>query len=73
MRGCYTMVGEVEHQREALQTGQIAGLLPTKLPQITLRHGQVMWLRTKLGYRGTVRRSAFHEYIKSLRKLGTTA
>ena len=44
--------------------------LPTKLPRITLRHGQVLWLLAELGYRGTVRKSAFFEYIKSLRKLG---
>jgi hypothetical protein len=42
----------------------------TKLPSIKLRHGQVLWLLTELGYRGTVSKSAFFEYIKSLRKLG---
>jgi len=30
----------------------------------------VLWLLTELGYRGGVSRSAFFEYIKSLRKLG---
>ena len=44
--------------------------LPAKLPTIRLRHGQVLWLLTELGYRGTVSKSAFFEYIKSLRKLG---
>jgi len=44
--------------------------LPAKLPRIQLRHGQVLWLLTELGYRGTVSESAFFEYIKSLRKLG---
>ena len=45
-------------------------LLPAKLPSIRLRHGQVLWLLTELGYRGAVSESAFFEYIKSLRKLG---
>ena len=45
-------------------------LLPAKLPSIKLRHGQVLWLLTELGYRGTVSKSAFFEYVKSLRKLG---
>ena len=44
--------------------------LPAKLPSIRLRHGQVLWLLTELGYRGTVSKSAFFEYVKSLRKLG---
>jgi len=30
----------------------------------------VLWLLTELGYRGTVSKSAFFEYVKSLRKLG---
>jgi hypothetical protein len=45
-------------------------LLPAKLPCIRLRHGQVLWLLTELGYRGTVSETTFFEYIKSLRKLG---
>jgi hypothetical protein len=45
-------------------------LLPIGLPRIRLRHGQVLWLLTKLGYRGAVSKSVFFEYIKSLRKLG---
>ncbi len=44
--------------------------LPSKLPPIRLRHGQALWLLAELGYRGTVSRSTFYEYIKSLRKLG---
>jgi len=44
--------------------------LPQTLPKIRLRHGQVLWLLTELGYRGDVSESAFYEYIKSLRKLG---
>jgi hypothetical protein len=47
-----------------------ANVLPNKLPPIKLRYGQVMWLLTELGYREAVSQSAFHEYIKSLRKLG---
>jgi hypothetical protein len=37
---------------------------------ICSRHGQVMWLLTELGYSDAVSRSTFHEYVKSLRKLG---
>ena len=48
----------------------IDNLLPKNSPQIKLRHGQVLWLLTELGYRGAVSDSAFFEYIKSLRKLG---
>jgi hypothetical protein len=45
-------------------------LHPVKLPIIRLRHGQVLWLLTELGYRGAVSEMVFFEYIKSLRKLG---
>lgn len=45
-------------------------LLPKKLPPIDLRHGQVIWLLTKLGYADSVTRHTFHVYIKSLRKFG---
>jgi hypothetical protein len=48
----------------------LAQVLPKKLPQIKLRYGQVMWLLTELGCGDAVSRSAFHEYMKSLRKLG---
>jgi hypothetical protein len=44
--------------------------LPATLPQISLRYGQVIWLLTELGYSGAVSRSTFHEYLRSLRKLG---
>ena len=44
--------------------------LPKRLPEIQLRHGQVLWLLTELGYGGFTSKSAFFEYIKSLRKLG---
>ena len=44
--------------------------LPTELPNIALRHGEAIWLLTKLGFRGNAAQSTFHEYIKSLRKLG---
>lgn len=54
--------------RPSLQ--DVDGVLPKKLPEIQLRHGQVLWLLTELGYRGVVSESAFFEYIKSLRKLG---
>ncbi len=47
-----------------------ANVLPKKLPPIKLRYGQVMWLLTELGYGGAVSRSTFHEYMRSLRKLG---
>ncbi len=47
-----------------------ADYLPDKLPSIRLRHGQVLWLLTELGYRGSVNTATFYEYIKSLRKLG---
>jgi hypothetical protein len=64
------MTGKVKHGGGALRTEQIADLLPARLPQITLRHGQVLWLLTELGYRDAVNKSTFYEYIKSLRKLG---
>jgi hypothetical protein len=54
--------------RPSLQ--DVDGVLPKKLPKIQLRHGQVLWLLTELGYRGIVSESAFFEYVKSLRKLG---
>jgi hypothetical protein len=45
-------------------------VLPKKLPKIKLRYGQVMWLLTELGCGDAVSRSAFHEYLRSLRRLG---
>jgi hypothetical protein len=47
-----------------------AHLLPDRLPHISLRHGQVIWLLTELGFAEGVTRHTFHVYIKSLRKLG---
>jgi hypothetical protein len=47
-----------------------ADVLPNKLPPIKLRYGQVKWLLTELGYGNAVSQSAFHEYMRSLRKLG---
>lgn len=44
--------------------------VPSGLPSITLRHGQVLWLLTKLGFADNVNKHTFHVYIKSLRKLG---
>jgi len=44
--------------------------LPKRLPALHLRYGQVLWLLTQLGYGEGVSRSAFHEYMRSLRKLG---
>lgn len=48
----------------------LAHLLPNRLPPIRLRHGQVIWLLTELGFGEGVSRHTFHVYIKSLRKLG---
>jgi hypothetical protein len=44
--------------------------LPAKLPPITLRHGQVIWLLVELGHSAGVSEQTFYEYIKSLRKVG---
>ena len=46
-------------------------ILPTELPNIGLRHGEAIWLLTELGFRGDATKSTFHEYVKSLRKLGS--
>jgi hypothetical protein len=45
--------------------------LPGKLPNIRLRHGETLWVLSRLGFRGDASSSTFYEYIKSLRKLGT--
>jgi hypothetical protein len=45
-------------------------MLPIQLPSIELRHGQVLWLLSELGYSAGVSRSTFFEYVKSLRKFG---
>jgi len=47
-----------------------ADLLPEKVPSISLRYGQAIWLLTELGFRGPVSKNTFHEYIKALRKFG---
>jgi hypothetical protein len=39
-------------------------------PELALTYGQVMWLLLRLGYGKGVTQSTFHEYLKSLRKLG---
>jgi|ERR1019366_6737976 hypothetical protein len=44
--------------------------LPRTLPEIKLNHGQTLWLLSELGFQGMVSESTFHEYVKSLRKLG---
>ena len=44
--------------------------LPELLPEISLRHGQAIWLLTELGFGGDATQATFYEYIKSLRKLG---
>jgi hypothetical protein len=40
------------------------------VPQLALTHGQVIWLLTELGLRGSVSKSTFNHYVKSLRRLG---
>jgi hypothetical protein len=45
--------------------------LPSSLPKIGLHHGRALWVLTQLGLRGAASESTFHEYIKSLRKIGT--
>jgi hypothetical protein len=54
----------------ARRDADTAGLLPRKLPPITLRRRQTIWLLTELGYGKGVSHETFYEYIKSLRKLG---
>lgn len=44
--------------------------LPQRLPDLALSYGQVMWLLLSLGHGAGVPESTFHEYLKSLRKLG---
>jgi hypothetical protein len=44
--------------------------LPKALPIIRLTHGQALWAMSELGFRGSASEPTFHEYIKSLRKLG---
>jgi hypothetical protein len=57
--------------RRSLEPTQgAADVLPSKLPQIKLRYGQVLWLLTELGCGDAVSGNAFHEYMRSLRKIG---
>jgi hypothetical protein len=44
--------------------------LPAKPVLTPLRHGQVIWLLTELGYGLGTNKGALHEYLKALRKLG---
>jgi hypothetical protein len=55
---------------ETLKGGNIADNLPSKPPNITLRHAQVMWLLAELGFGAGVSAATFYAYVKSLRKLG---
>jgi hypothetical protein len=41
------------------------------LPEIELHHGEALWVLAQVGFQGAAAKSTFHEYIKSLRKLGT--
>lgn len=45
--------------------------LPSRLPPIRLRLGQVLWILAQMGFQGNATKSTFYEYLKSLRKLGT--
>ena len=40
------------------------------MPDIKLRHGEVLSVLSQLGFQGSASSSTFYEYIKSLRKLG---
>lgn len=51
-------------------TAAEAGNLPMNLRPPTLRHGQVIWLLSELGYGLGADKGALHEYLKALRKLG---
>ena len=57
--------------RRGLITSASISDLPEVLPKIELRHGQALWLLSRLGFQGKASKSTFYEYIKSLRKLGT--
>jgi hypothetical protein len=57
-------------RRSLEPTLDAADVLPSKLPQIKLRYGQVLWLLTELGCGDAVSGNAFHEYMRSLRKIG---
>jgi hypothetical protein len=55
--------------REPLTAAE-AGNLPMNVKSPTLRHGQVMWLLSELGYGLGADKGALLEYLKALRKLG---
>jgi hypothetical protein len=57
--------------RRGLITCAAISDLPEALPKIELRHGQALWVLSRLGFQGKASKSTFYEYIKSLRKLGT--
>jgi hypothetical protein len=44
--------------------------LPKALPRIAFHHGETLRALSRLGFEGKASRSAFYEYVKSLRKLG---
>jgi hypothetical protein len=44
--------------------------LPESLPSIRLHRGEALWVLAHLGFQGSASASTFHEYVKSLRKLG---
>jgi len=45
--------------------------LPQSLPHIALHHGEALRVLSHVGFQGAASRDTFHEYVKSLRKLGT--
>jgi hypothetical protein len=55
--------------RDALASQELVDLPPRPIPT-TLRHGQVIWLLTELGYGLGGSKNALQEYLKGLRKLG---
>jgi hypothetical protein len=58
------------HQTKA-RTATASRSLSSALPDIALGHADALWVLAQLGFSGKRRASTFHEYIKSLRKLGT--
>jgi hypothetical protein len=45
-------------------------ILEPSLSDIKLRHSEVIWVLSRLGFQGSATTSTFYEYIKSLRKFG---
>jgi hypothetical protein len=62
---------KVKRSRNGLNTSAALADLPETLPKIELRHGEALWVLSRLGFQGNASKSTFYEYIKSLRKLGT--